>query len=151
MYLKPVLPFQSSSVKRTDLLEFPLWLSGLMIRLISVEALVQFPACHSGLRIQCCCSCGIGHSSGSDSSLARELAEGVGGGGGGDTEDGMMTDLLSFTNWRTMLSRKDHFFFPFIVEFLVHIWIDLSWWLNYFGSNKWLWDINSGDLVTSFS
>ena len=71
-----------------------------MIRLISVEALVQFPACHSGLRIQCCHSCGIGHSSGSDSSLAGKLAEGVGGGGGGggDTEDGMMTDLLSFTN-----------------------------------------------------
>ena len=28
----------------------------------AMEAWVQSPAWHSGLRIQCCCSCGIGHS-----------------------------------------------------------------------------------------
>ena len=32
----------------------------------SVEMLVQSPARHSGLRIQCCCSCGAGHSASSD-------------------------------------------------------------------------------------
>lgn len=53
--------------KKKRFLEFLLWRSGLMIWLISVEALVQFPALHSGLRIWLCCSCGIHRSSGSDS------------------------------------------------------------------------------------
>ena len=47
-------------------MEFPLWHSGLMIQLISVEAPVQSPAWHSELRIQHCCSCGVGCSSGLD-------------------------------------------------------------------------------------
>ena len=47
--------------------EFPLWCSGLMIWLVSVDARVLPPAWHSGLRIWCCCSCGTGCSSGWDS------------------------------------------------------------------------------------
>ena len=43
-----------------------LWHSGLIIRLVSVEAPVQSLAQSSGLRIQRCCSCGVGHSSGLD-------------------------------------------------------------------------------------
>ena len=44
---------------------FLLWWSDLMIWLVSLEVLVQSTAQHSGLRIQHCCSCGIGCSSGS--------------------------------------------------------------------------------------
>ena len=44
---------------KTQVLEFPLWCSGLMIWLMSVEALVQSPVCYSGLRIQHCYSCGV--------------------------------------------------------------------------------------------
>ena len=46
--------------------ELPLGFGGLMIWLVSVEALVQSPAQCSGLWTQHCCSCGIGHSCGSD-------------------------------------------------------------------------------------
>ena len=45
-----------------------------MIQLVSVEVLVPSPARHSGLRIQCFCSCGGGHSSSSDSIPGPKLA-----------------------------------------------------------------------------
>ena len=41
-------------------MEFLHWHSGLMIWLIPVEVLVQSAAQHSGLRILCCHSCGVG-------------------------------------------------------------------------------------------
>ena len=44
--------------------EFPLWHSGLMISLFSVEPLVCSLALYSGLKIWHCCSCGTGCSSG---------------------------------------------------------------------------------------
>ena len=47
--------------------ELPLWLSGLLIQLVSVEMAVRSSALHSGLRIQHCCSCGVGCSSSLDS------------------------------------------------------------------------------------
>ena len=47
--------------------EFPLCYSGLVIQLVFVEVLVWSLACHSGLRIWHCCSCGVGCSSSSDS------------------------------------------------------------------------------------
>ena len=43
-----------------------LWHSGLMIQLVSVEVLVLSLSWHSGLRMQCCRSCGIGCKSSSD-------------------------------------------------------------------------------------
>ena len=49
-----------------QIVEFPLWRSGLMILLISVEAPVQSPTLPSGLRIQCSCTCGVVCSSGLD-------------------------------------------------------------------------------------
>ena len=55
-------------IKRTHYLvaesrrqELLLWCSGLMVWLVSVEALAGSLAQHSGLRICCCCSCGIGN------------------------------------------------------------------------------------------
>ena len=54
-------------------LEFLLCYIGLMICLVSMEMLVQYLAQCSGLRIQHCCSCSVGHSSGLDSILAGEL------------------------------------------------------------------------------
>ena len=39
---------------------FPLWRDGLMIRLVSVAFRVLSLAQHGGLRVQCCCSCGVG-------------------------------------------------------------------------------------------
>ena len=44
-----------------------MWCSGLMIHLASGEALVLSPALCSGLKNHRCCSCGVGHSSSSDS------------------------------------------------------------------------------------
>ena len=43
-----------------------LWHSGLMIQLVSVEVLVLSLSWHSGLRMQCCRSCGIGCKSSPD-------------------------------------------------------------------------------------
>ena len=53
--------------------EFPLWCNGLKIRLVSVEAPVQSLAQHIVLRIQCCCSCGVSRSSGSNFIPGLEL------------------------------------------------------------------------------
>ena len=53
-------------VNKIDFLEFPLWLNRLMTQFVFVEAPVWSPAQGSGLRMWHCCSCGVGHSSGSD-------------------------------------------------------------------------------------
>ena len=53
--------------------EFPLWLNGLMIWLVSVETPVQSPALHSGLRISHGCSSGF-----NSQSLAQEFPYAVG-------------------------------------------------------------------------
>ena len=66
--------------KFPEIEEFPLWCSGLMIWLVSVEALVPSPAWHSGLRIQCCYSCGVGRSCGLDSISDLETSICRGGG-----------------------------------------------------------------------
>ena len=55
-------------------LAFQLWHSGLMIHLVSVEALVWSLAQLSGLRIQHCCSCSVDCSSSSDSILGPETS-----------------------------------------------------------------------------
>ena len=48
--------------KKSDFFfEFPLWCSGLIIWLVSVEVPVQSSTWCRGLRIQHCCSCGIVH------------------------------------------------------------------------------------------
>lgn len=44
--------------------EFPLWVRGLKRQLVSMEVPVPSLAHCSGLRIQRCCSCGVGHSYG---------------------------------------------------------------------------------------
>jgi len=44
-----------------------------MIRLVSEEVPVRSPAWQSGLRIQHCCSCGIGHGCGSDSKFTKNF------------------------------------------------------------------------------
>ena len=58
--------------------EFLQWHSGLMIQLVSVKVLVRSPAWLSGLRIQHCCSCGVGCSCPWIRSLACELPNAVG-------------------------------------------------------------------------
>lgn len=60
----------TSQVKR----EFLLWHSRLMIQLVSAEVLAWSVACLSGLRIQHCYSCSVGHSSGSDSTTGPVIS-----------------------------------------------------------------------------
>ena len=55
--------------KMTWSLEFPLWCSGLMMWLFSVEAPVPSPAQCSGLRIWCCCNCSLDSISGPRTSV----------------------------------------------------------------------------------
>ena len=50
-----------------------------MIQLVSVEVLVPSLAQHSGFRTQCCCICGIGHSSNLDLIPGREFPYALGG------------------------------------------------------------------------